>query len=246
MPFFEDKSVYLMILSSIYGCLRRKTRMDVNLIKDCNKDFKNLFFYKSTRNNDALSLKKLQLEHNVRLYKLLKMQCPNKHKGHCVNAEFRCGERETVNVYGKIEYKCRYEEDKNIALANVLVVDDEEVILEVCSQFLLKIGFKKENIYTASGVSRSKEILKKIRNMSLIISDIMMREDTGYSLVDYIISRNINSKVLLMTGTKGAAKFPDHYLGNMEMIFDKKPVACIMPKPFTLSEFRYNVLKTIQ
>ena len=80
--------------------------------------------------------------------------------------------------------------------ASILIVDDEESI-----RISLKSLFEKENYKaeTADSASIALEKLDK-SNYDLILTDIMMEEETGIDLLKAINKNYSNTAVLLMTG----------------------------------------------
>ncbi len=90
---------------------------------------------------------------------------------------------------------------------SVLIAEDEEDILEIAGEYFKSFGFKK--IYKASDGKEAVEIAKKIRNLDLFFSDIVMPEISGDKAFLEIKKIHPKIKVLFTTGytVKGDIEF---------------------------------------
>jgi len=103
---------------------------------------------------------------------------------------------------------------------NLLVVDDEELILELYSDFFEQEGFQVD---TADTVDRALSKMKESSSLDLVISDVKLPYQTGFDLYDEMENENIDIPVIFMTGfdykTDIAKKLDD-----LGVIWFSKPV----------------------
>nr|YP_009313181.1 Hypothetical protein ycf29 [Dermonema virens]SCW21435.1 Hypothetical protein ycf29 [Dermonema virens] len=93
-------------------------------------------------------------------------------------------------------------------LAKILLVDDDLTLLSSVSSYLVHEGFSVDTAYT---VSLAIKMLTKI-NYNLIISDIVLPGQNGYSLIDYVHKQNhMVSLPFIFLTAKGMTK--DRILG---------------------------------
>ena len=86
----------------------------------------------------------------------------------------------------------------SISSETVLLVDDEDMIIEVGSRMLEKMGF---SVLTATGGKQAVDILRKnARGIDLVILDMVMPEMSGSETYDRLKSLAPNVKVLLCSG----------------------------------------------
>ncbi len=82
--------------------------------------------------------------------------------------------------------------------ATVLLIDDEQLILDVTSRVLYKMGHK---VYTAENGPSSFEIYTKYQSqIDLVILDVMMPEMNGRDVYLHLKAINPDVKVLLSSG----------------------------------------------
>ncbi len=79
----------------------------------------------------------------------------------------------------------------------ILIIDDDEDISNLFSQFLKKEGFKVKSFIDP--FKALEEIEQKPKSYSLIITDIRMPGMSGIELVRRICSLNQNIKVIIMS-----------------------------------------------
>ncbi|MHB8859262.1 MAG: response regulator [Thermoleophilia bacterium] len=115
---------------------------------------------------------------------------------------------------------------------NVLVVDDEEVIRDVCEQILAGEGY---NVTTASS---GKEALHLVGENSFdaVITDIMMPDMSGLELLEVIKSTSMDISAVVITG-----------LGTFDMATqsDRLGAREFVVKPFTPDELSAAVRKAL-
>ena len=116
--------------------------------------------------------------------------------------------------------------------AKVLVVDDEEVIRDVCSQILEAEG------YSVTTATSGKEALSAVSENSLdiIVTDIMMPDMSGLELLEVIKSTNLDVCTVVITG-----------LGTFDMATqsDRLGAREFVVKPFTPDELSEAVRKAL-
>jgi cyclic di-GMP phosphodiesterase len=78
----------------------------------------------------------------------------------------------------------------------VLVVDDDPAILDSTTRLLTRYG------YSVTSFANSKDALDSLKedNVSVVLTDIMMPEETGIQFLEKIHSFNVDIPVVLMTG----------------------------------------------
>lgn len=78
----------------------------------------------------------------------------------------------------------------------VLIVDDECIVLTICSNMLINLDFRVD---VASSGNEALEYLKKHR-YDLVLSDLIMPEMDGVELAGRIRQLAKNTKIVIMTG----------------------------------------------
>lgn len=115
---------------------------------------------------------------------------------------------------------------------NVLVVDDEEIIRNVCRQILEGEGYEVET--ACSG----KEALHEVgeTDFDVLVTDIMMPDMTGLELLEVIKSTSLNISVVIITG-----------VGTFDMATqaDRLGAREFVVKPFTPDELSVAVRKAL-
>lgn len=116
---------------------------------------------------------------------------------------------------------------------NVLVVDDEEVIRDVCSQILTGDG------YSVTTAASGKEALHLVseNNYDAVVTDIMMPDMSGLELLEVIKSTNLDVSTVVITG-----------LGTFDMATqsDRLGAREFVVKPFTPDELCGAVRKALK
>ena len=80
--------------------------------------------------------------------------------------------------------------------AEILVVDDEEMILEMLDQILSAAGYQ---VHTALGGHKALELYAE-HPVNLILTDIKMPGIDGYHLLKEVKAKNPDARVVLMSG----------------------------------------------
>ncbi len=112
----------------------------------------------------------------------------------------------------------------------ILLVDDEENIRDSYCCLLTEKGF---SVVTTDSVRKArKEFFKN--QFDLVITDLGMREDNGFTLVEEIKEKSPNTPVIMLTGSKKTKMLNEYLsiLGVYAMIektsSDKDFIACVM------------------
>jgi DNA-binding NtrC family response regulator len=118
-------------------------------------------------------------------------------------------------------------------MENILIVDDEEQIVNVISAMVKKWGYNP--IQASSGA----KALEKIKNtpVDLVISDLMMPEMDGISLVEKIMEIDRNMIIIMLTG------FPSVDSAVQAI---KAGANDYMVKPVKADELKYRIEKCIE
>jgi DNA-binding NtrC family response regulator len=118
-------------------------------------------------------------------------------------------------------------------MENILIVDDEEQIVNVISQMVKKWGYNP--IQASSGATA----LEKIKTMpvDIVISDLMMPEMDGISLVEKIMEIDNNMIIMMLTG------FPSVDSAVQAI---KAGAYDYMVKPVKADELKYRIEKCIE
>ncbi len=115
---------------------------------------------------------------------------------------------------------------------NVLVVDDEEVIRDVCRQILTREGY----FVTTAASGREALHLVSENEYDAVVTDIMMPDMSGLELLEVIKSTNLDVGTIVITG-----------LGTFDMATqsDRLGAREFVVKPFTPDELSQAVQKAL-
>jgi two-component system response regulator HydG len=81
-------------------------------------------------------------------------------------------------------------------MPTILLVEDDIAFCNMLKTFLQKKGFEVDAVYNFSGALKNIEAKK----YDIILTDVRLPENEGTEILTEVISRNIDSKVILMTG----------------------------------------------
>ena len=114
---------------------------------------------------------------------------------------------------------------------NILVIDDEDSIRNVISEFLESEGF---NVFGADRPSKGFEVLAE-NSIDIVILDIQLPEMSGLDVLKKIKEDNVNIEVIMITGH-----------GDMETVIQTMRFGAteFFPKPFRLNELQSAIKKT--
>ena len=103
------------------------------------------------------------------------------------------------NTAGTLNYGFKSEKDYLTENAKtILVIDDEELLIEICEMMLKRLGHK---VFKAYSGSEGIKIFQANKNqIDLIISDMNMPEMDGQEVIDKLRKIDRNVKVLLSSG----------------------------------------------
>ncbi|MHB9053295.1 MAG: response regulator [Thermoleophilia bacterium] len=115
---------------------------------------------------------------------------------------------------------------------NVLVVDDEEVIRDVCEQILAGEGYR---VTTAASGKEALHLVSE-NAFDAVVTDIMMPDMSGLELLEVIKSTSMDISAVVITG-----------LGTFDMATqsDRLGAREFVVKPFTPDELSAAVRKAL-
>ncbi len=115
---------------------------------------------------------------------------------------------------------------------SILVVDDEEVIRDVCTQILAEEGY---DVTTASTGKQALHLVSSKR-FDAVITDIMMPDMSGLDLLEIIKKAGMDISTIVITG-----------LGTFDMATqaDRLGAREFVVKPFTPAELKEAVAKAL-
>lgn len=116
-------------------------------------------------------------------------------------------------------------------MADVIVVDDDQNILIVLENMLIKAGHTVRTALTGTEGLR----LFSQQKPDLLITDIIMPEKDGMELIAEIRRMARDVKIIAISG--GADFIPDHYLDTAQLFGAQR----ILKKPFTIDDLTQAV-----
>jgi PAS domain S-box-containing protein len=153
-----------------------------------------------------------------------------KNHGGYIDVKSERGEGATFDIYlpvtdQKNQVKEAYEEEITTGTETILLIDDEDVVVDVCQSILQKIGYQ---VIIARGGRMAIDIYRKEKDrISLVILDIIMPDMEGAKVFDEIRGINPAAKILLASGCSVNNQVAD--------ILDKGGEGFIQ-KPFKIKE----------
>ena len=115
----------------------------------------------------------------------------------------------------------------------ILIVDDEQSIVEILSESLSYSGY---DCLIANSVSEAKKVLSENSDIELLLSDIVMPEETGKDLVQWVKQSEFNEiDVILMTGFSSEDRGELYNMG----------VDTIISKPFDIEKLTITLDKAL-
>jgi CheY-like chemotaxis protein len=112
----------------------------------------------------------------------------------------------------------------------ILCVDDESEILEVLESFLESLDY---NVFTASDGVKAFELIKKQKDINLVITDVRMPNGDGVELLKNIKAEMPSIPVIVISG------FTDYSLDEIY----RYGADSILYKPFCFDELEKNLKK---
>jgi len=123
-----------------------------------------------------------------------------------------------------------FEDKYEMLQKRILLVDDEESVLDTYCSLLIEKGF---SVVTADSVKNArKEFFKS--QFDLVITDLGMREENGFALVEEIKEKSSNTPVIMFTGSMKTKLLSEYLsiLGVYAMIqktcSDNAFISCVM------------------
>ncbi len=123
---------------------------------------------------------------------------------------------------------------ENKLKGKVLVVDDEDSLREICKEALSEHGYQ---VLEAKNGVEALDILKRERDVDIVLSDLNMPEMDGMALIDHIKKFNLDVELVVMTG-----------FGTIETAVEvmKKGALDYIPKPFYLNHLLVKIDSAIK
>ncbi len=124
--------------------------------------------------------------------------------------------------------------DENNSSVNILVVDDEESLREICKDALKDEGY---SVLQAENGQRALEMISAGQDVDLIISDLRMPVMNGLELLEKIKEQGLDIDFLVMTG-----------FATIETAVEcmKMGAADYLPKPFNINHLLVKVSKVVR
>ena len=118
--------------------------------------------------------------------------------------------------------------------ADILVIDDERDISDLLSEYLNNLGYNAVPVYSGTdGLAKLEE-----GQYDLIITDLMMPVITGVELINILREKNINIKIIVMTGYEfmesGVESIAKNVHGYIEKPFCLNEVQAIVDRALTI------------
>jgi FixJ family two-component response regulator len=101
----------------------------------------------------------------------------------------------------------------------IAVIDDDPRVLEALVNLLASFGYKAESYKSAEQFLESGSLSRT----SCIITDVEMRQMSGFALLQHVKNSNFNVPMILITG-KPADRSAAYYLENGAVGYFRKPV----------------------
>ena len=116
-------------------------------------------------------------------------------------------------------------------MKKVLIVDDEESILSIITEYLAMCD-EDLRIITATDGKRAMEIMESSASIDLVITDLRMPVMDGFELIRYMAERHPETPVIAMSG--------DSDPGRIEQLNVENPFRYI-EKPFLFEDLAMMV-----
>ena len=121
-------------------------------------------------------------------------------------------------------------------MACILIVDDEDTVRQLLRRALLLN--RHEVIEACNGKDALSQYIFEKDRIDVVITDMMMPESDGFSLVEEIARKNPEAKVVIMSGW-----FNEEELTNTQLEASRC-IKGILQKPCTMEEI-HNVVQTV-
>ncbi|RLA92881.1 MAG: hypothetical protein DRG25_05530 [Deltaproteobacteria bacterium] len=138
-----------------------------------------------------------------------------RHEG-WVNVYSEPGEGSTFKIYLKVAVNLKPEEEADFIISikdlkghneRILLVEDDDELRKFSSTVLTENGYI---VYEASNVKEALNIFEREKgDFNLIFSDVVLPDDTGLALVEQLLSRRPNLRIILCSGyTDNKVRWP--------------------------------------
>lgn len=118
-------------------------------------------------------------------------------------------------------------------MAFILIVEDDEVLLGLLSSLLRREGHE---VREAASALAALEILEAEKDRcDLVLTDFEMKPMNGLQMVNRIVQRSPNMKILFMSGYPTAAR----------AIEDRFGPGCLLVKPFPAQELSRKIKRAL-
>jgi FixJ family two-component response regulator len=107
----------------------------------------------------------------------------------------------------------------NVQHRTIAVIDDDLRVLESLVNLLASFGYRAESYKSAEQFLAS----GTLSQISCIVTDVEMRQMSGFSLLQYLKNNSYTVPVIIITG-KPSARSEAFYLENGAVGFFRKPV----------------------
>jgi CheY-like chemotaxis protein len=198
--------------------------------------------------------RRMHVEHDIRVAKRQGLPCPYAQEGRCINLRVRCGERQQLAeretpATERLPHSCLYQSRPGVADYTILVVEDNPLAREVAVEYLTSLGVARHRLELAGNVSEARAALtrgkQEGRVFCLVVSDVHLGDEKGYDLVDHLVERNFNSRILLTSSETYMESASGAYLGDHEVMEGEKVVSGFLPKPFSMRDL-HAALKSVE
>ncbi|MBD3314568.1 MAG: response regulator [Chitinivibrionales bacterium] len=199
-----------------------------------------IYRYQEHSRLDA-SLSRRRMEDRVRRSKRVRSPCPFvTSEKLCSKPFIRCGDRLQYSVRESAVQRSRMHHctyDPARRGGKVLIVDDDPQMRDFCrSSFSLFLHYEAGKVLTAGSVGEAIEIMRRSKvagdRIGLVITDLVMPDQSGYDLVDELYYRNFDVEVLVMSDENEHPIAPSDYKGNTEILPNLPFVGGRLTKPF--------------
>jgi len=126
----------------------------------------------------------------------------------------------------------KYSVDPTNAKHNVLIVDDEERLSRFVSMCLSRVGYQTT---TCRSVDEARDLLPA-ENWSLVMTDLVMPNETGFDLMEWIDEHCPQVPVIVLTA---------HSTPAIVKQVAQAHAAAILKKPFSLEDLYKTVSSTM-
>lgn len=166
------------------------------------------------------------LEDRVRIHKRKRMKCPFAGvNGECCKPDIRCGERSQFSGRENDRqqaqpHRCLY--SPYFSGDNVIIVEPDPMMREfLLNTFKIFLNFDMEKIVALPNAEEAMSQVKKFKLQNRLIGLLIVNTDLpgagAFTLVNDIYKRNINSEIVLISGSELSHSRSESFLGDKEI-----------------------------